>query len=91
MMELRRDRLKDELAAMTAQRDAFERLCIKQADRAELAERQVAVLCGGLARHKKCRDCNLFAECREDGEKIASCNERLAAWSRAEAAKGGKE
>jgi hypothetical protein len=65
-----------ELAAMTA--------------RAELAERQVAVLCGHIDDYGSCWNCpakSLGAACSHSGE---SCRDALAAWSRAEAKKGGK-
>ena len=69
--------LERELAEMTA--------------RAELAERQVAVLCGHIDDYGSCCNCPakvLGAACSHSGE---LCRERLAAWSRAEAVKeGGK-
>ena len=59
----------DELAAMTA--------------RAELAERQVAVLCGRLCVLVDCSKCPAKTEgCS------TKCDITTAAWSRAEAAKG---
>ncbi len=66
-----------ELAAMTA--------------RAEIAERQVAMLCGHIEDYGSCWNCpakSLGAACSYSGE---SCRDALAAWYRAEAVKeGGK-
>jgi hypothetical protein len=75
------------IVAMTAERDAFERLCIKQADRAELAERQVAILCKRFDDADNidgaCDDCPAsFPGC------AFKCAEAMAAWSRAEAERG---
>jgi hypothetical protein len=72
----RTDTLERELAAMTA--------------RAELAERQVAVLVKHASNHSSCFGCtarDTHRACQHSGE---SCFERFAAWSRAEAEKGGK-
>ena len=78
--ERRRDRIRDlerELAAMTA--------------RAELAERQVAVLIKHASNHSSCFGCtarDAHRACQHSG---AACFERFAAWSREQAAKeGGK-
>jgi hypothetical protein len=65
------ERLESELAAMTA--------------RAELAERQVAVLLR-LASKRPCASCPAFISC---DIRVAPCDENMAAWSRAEA-EGGK-
>jgi len=53
----------------------------------ELAERQVALLCGHIDDHLPCWNCKarVYADCKQSG----LCRERLAAWSRAEA-EGGK-
>jgi hypothetical protein len=81
-------KLSADLFNMTAERDAFERLCIKQADRAELAERQVDVLCkridGVIFGSTICSNCPARDRCSMTG-----CRHETAAWSRAEAAKGG--
>lgn len=67
----------DELAAMTAAK--------------ELAERQVSVLAGHIDDYGSCWSCpakdasDLSALCQLSGE---ACRKRLAAWSRAQAAKG---
>jgi hypothetical protein len=59
--------------------------------RAELAERQVAVLCGYIDDYGSCWNCpakSMGDVCSYSGE---SCRDALAAWSRAEAVKeGGK-
>lgn len=78
----------DGLDAMLQHRKSLIQELATMTARAELAERQVGTLIAELSKIKTCRGCNLFAACREDGEKVSSCNERLAAWSRAEAAKG---
>ncbi len=65
------ERLESELAAMTA--------------RAEIAERQVAVLCGRLC---VLIDCDIGCPARTDGC-VTMCDITTAAWSRAEAVKEG--
>jgi hypothetical protein len=68
---------------LTAHRNAFERMCIKQADRAELAERQVAVLCTRLGTLVDCVRC----PAKKEGC-LTTCDITTAAWARAEAMKG---
>ena len=65
--------LNKQLAAMTA--------------RADLADRQVALLCGHIDDYGSCCLCpakSLGADCSHSGE---LCREQLAAWSRAKAVK----
>ena len=65
-----------ELAAMTAAK--------------ELAERQVAVLTKHVATYSSCFGCTARDTHRACQHSDATFRERLAAWSRAEAAEGGK-
>jgi hypothetical protein len=90
--------LEAELAAMTAERDAWQAKFVRRLQAVdeltaakELAERQVAILCGHIDDYGSCCNCPakvLGAACSHSGE---SCREQLAAWSRAEASEGGKE
>jgi hypothetical protein len=67
--------LERELAAMTAEK--------------ELAERQVAVMCTLYDRHTRLEDC-AYCPAKSMCPNSAQCVKTLAAWSRAEAKKGGK-
>jgi hypothetical protein len=67
----------------------YKKQCAELIAAKELAERQVAVLCGRIDDYGSCWNCPakvLGAACSHSGE---SCRDALAAWSRAEAEKGG--
>ncbi len=87
---------KHEAALRKAEKDVIERITTLEAELAavtaelELANRQVKLLCGHIDDYGSCWNCPakvLGAACSHSGE---SCREQLAAWSRAEAEKGGK-
>jgi len=84
--------LEAELADMTAERDAWQAKFVRRLQavdeltaRADLAERQVAVLCTRLCTLVDCVRCPAKKEGCE-----TKCDITTAAWSRAEAVKGGK-
>ena len=85
-----------ELAAMTAERDAWQAKFVRRLQavdeltaRAELAERQVSIL-AKLASERVCMVCPAYESCKIelDANPKSKCYENMAAWSRAEAEKG---